>query len=120
MPQQNVSRRAFLAAATIAVGCQSSRRDPATRPISRDGIIDLHQHTNYTGRPDDVLIAHQKEMGIALTILLPAGSIQRRASTHFGRSNGLAAATGGNDSCLALVQKYPDRFRFFANEVPDL
>lgn len=69
-------------------------------------IIDIHQHTNYSGRSDDDLIAHQDRMGIAKTVLLPAGS-----------RYGLEASAGGNESCLALVKRFPDKFAFFANEV---
>jgi predicted TIM-barrel fold metal-dependent hydrolase len=70
-------------------------------------IIDIHQHTDYTGRPDEVLIAHQQTMGITKTVLLPAG-----------RYFGLEAGASGNERCLALVKAYPDRFAFFANEIP--
>jgi predicted TIM-barrel fold metal-dependent hydrolase len=73
------------------------------------GIIDIHQHTNYSGRTDEQLIAHQRRMGIAKTILLPAGS-----------KYGLAASAGGNETVLRLVREYPKEFLFFANELPDL
>jgi predicted TIM-barrel fold metal-dependent hydrolase len=72
-------------------------------------IIDVHQHTNYDDRSDDDLIAHQKQMGITRTVLLPAGS-------RFG----LAVKAGGNESVLALARRLPNSFTFFANEVPDL
>jgi predicted TIM-barrel fold metal-dependent hydrolase len=72
-------------------------------------IIDLHQHTHYSGRSDADLIAHQRAMGITKTILLPAGS-----------QHGLEADAWGNDSCLALVKKYPKEYAFFANELPDI
>ena len=36
-------------------------------------IIDIHQHVGYSGRPDHVLLAHQRAMGVTTTILLPAG-----------------------------------------------
>lgn len=72
-------------------------------------IIDIHQHTNYSRRPDDVLVSHQRKMGIAKTILLPAGS-----------KYGLAAQAGGNDTVVAVARKYPKEFLFFANELPDI
>lgn len=75
----------------------------------RDRVIDFHQHTNYLGREDDVLVAHQREMGVDLTVLLPAGS-----------RYGLAAEARGNDSVLALASRFPDEFVFFANELPDV
>jgi predicted TIM-barrel fold metal-dependent hydrolase len=48
-------------------------------------------------------------MGIAKTILLPAGS-----------KYGLNASAGGNETVLRLAQEYPKEFVFFANELPYL
>jgi predicted TIM-barrel fold metal-dependent hydrolase len=72
-------------------------------------IIDIHQHTNYSGRSNDQLVAHQRTMGISKTVLLPAGS-----------RYGLAASAFGNDSVVELTRQYPKEFVFFANELPDL
>src|SRR3546814_8405430 len=59
-------------------------------------------------------------MGIATTMLLPAGSPVVSASTHQGISNGLQAGCTGNDVCYKIAQEYPGEFLFGANEVPDL
>ena len=83
-------------------------------------IIDIHQHTNYHGRTDAQLVAHQRALGITTTILLPAGRRIELASTDFGRSNGLAAGTGGNASCRVMTWQYPREFLYFANDVPGL
>jgi predicted TIM-barrel fold metal-dependent hydrolase len=48
-------------------------------------------------------------MGIAKTVLLPAGS-----------KYGLAAGAGGNDTVLAIVRAHPKDYFFFANELPDI
>lgn len=72
-------------------------------------VIDIHQHTQYAGRGDEELIAHQRAMGVTQTVLLPAGS-----------RYGLAVGAGGNDSVVALARRSPREFVFFANEVPDL
>src|SRR3954471_7919264 len=72
-------------------------------------VIDFHQHTNYSGRTDAELIAHQRRMGITLTVLLPAGS-----------KYGLAVGAGGNDTVVALARQYPKEYVFFANELPDI
>lgn len=72
-------------------------------------IIDLHQHTNYSGRSELQLRTHQKAMGVHRTVLLPAGKYY-----------GLAAKCGGNETVYRMTQLYPDDFVFFANEVPDL
>ena len=124
------SRRAFLACscgALVAQGCGAVSKGPAA-PTRRatfpaladaDAIVDLHQHTDYHGRTDDQLVAHQENMGIALSVLLPAGHAVETASTHMGKSNGLAAKCSPNEACHALVRRHPDRFVMFANEVPD-
>ena len=72
-------------------------------------IIDIHQHTNYSGRSDEELITHQREMGVSKTILLPAGS-----------KYGLAAQAGGNDTVVALAHRLPKEYVYFANELPDI
>lgn len=104
MHQVNLSRREFLGvAATLALGTAFAAEEP-------EPIIDIHQHTNYSGRTDDQLIAHQKAMGVTTTILLPAGKYY-----------GLDAACGGNDTCVRLAQQRgAGEYRFFANEMPYL
>ena len=94
-----ISRRSLL-----AVTCA-----PLAKAAYSGAIIDVHQHTNYSGRPDDNLLAHQKRMGVSKTVLLPAGS-----------RYGLAVDAGGNDTVVALARKHPDAFAFFANELPDV
>src|ERR1051325_5000517 len=94
-----LSRRAFLAA-MAAAPLASQTAEP---------IIDIHQHTNYSGRSDEELIRHQREMGIAKTVLLPAGS-----------KYGLAADCGGNDTVVAIARKLPKEYVYFANELPDI
>src|SRR5687768_12136385 len=79
--------------------------EPAGPPI-----IDIHQHTNYHGRTDAQLVAHQRALGITTTILLPAGRPAALPSTDHGRSNGLAAGTGGNASCRVITWQYPREF----------
>jgi uncharacterized protein len=91
---------------------------PTTDPA--EPIIDIHQHTNYSGRTDEQLLYHQRAMGVSQTILLPAGSVVNRPSTHNGKTNGLAAKCGGNDTCVKIAHEHPGQYFFFANEVPDL
>jgi predicted TIM-barrel fold metal-dependent hydrolase len=94
-----LSRRTFLgmAGAALALGA-----DP-------EPVIDIHQHTTYSGRTDEELIAHQRTMGITRSVLLPAGS-----------KFGLAAGASGNDSVVALARANPKEYVFFANELPDI
>jgi predicted TIM-barrel fold metal-dependent hydrolase len=122
-----ISRRRFLksiaigASACTASGCAVINMCPVVElPIDADRIIDLHQHVNYSGRTDEQLLAHQRNMGVTTTILLPAGRPVERASTHFGKSNGLAVRAGGNDWCYRLTQENPGRYYMFANDTPDL
>ena len=115
---QPVSRREFLATTGLAFagvalqGCATANAQP-------DPIIDIHQHVSYSGRPDDVLLAHQRAMGITTTILLPSGRPMSTASTHAGVSNGLQAQAAGNEACYRFAQAHPKAYRFGANEVPD-
>jgi uncharacterized protein len=98
-----ISRRQFLGATLALTGAASGLAQEA------EPIIDIHQHTNYSGRTDDQLIAHQNAMGVTTTVLLPAGKFY-----------GLDAACGGNDTCRSLVGYRSDRFVYFANEIPYL
>jgi predicted TIM-barrel fold metal-dependent hydrolase len=94
-----LSRRLFIAAAAAS----------AVEAADAEPVIDIHQHTNYTGRSDAELIQHQKDMGVSKTVLLPAGS-----------KYGLAAGAGGNDTVVAIARAHPKGYVFFANELPDI
>ena len=83
-------------------------------------IIDIHQHLGYSGRPDEVLLTHQRAMGATTTILLPAGRPVSRPSTHDGVSNGLQAQCLGNEACRQFAKTHGKSFAFGANEVPDI
>ena len=108
-----VSRRDFLLTTGLAALAERLRADEP------EPVIDIHQHTNYLARADEDLIAHQRTMGVTTTVLLPAGSVAVRPSTHEGKSNGLAARAGGNDSVMKVAKENP-HFVFGANEVTDL
>lgn len=111
-----LSRREFFAGAgALLLGGALSADAAADEPI-----IDIHQHTHYAGRPHELLVAHQRAMGITQTILLPAGTPAFGMSTHMGKTNGLQAKCTGNEDCYAVSQKYPGEFTFGSNEVPDL
>lgn len=125
MEQENknassISRRQFIAGSSMLLAAASLKMNGFAMPFDDDRIIDIHQHTNYLDRTDDQLVAHQAKMGVSKTILLPAGNPVSYGSTHYGYSNGLQAKATGNAACYALAQKYPDRFLFGANEVPDV
>ncbi len=103
------SRREFLASTAAFVSAAAFGRAAAVSAApAAEPIIDIHQHIPYSGRTAEQLMAHQMAMGIAMTILLPAGS-------RFE----LAAGVNPYPETKALAEKYPDRFRWFANEVTD-
>jgi predicted TIM-barrel fold metal-dependent hydrolase len=109
----NYSRRNFLlttGAALLAPRISAEAAEP---------IIDIHQHTNYHARSNEDLIAHQHALGATMTVLLPAGTMMERPSTHNGRSNGLAAQCGGNETVLRVAKEHPGEYVFGANEVTD-
>lgn len=129
MPSSTTTRRQWIAATSAALlgaGCEKHQPSDVQKLFGtgegagKPEIIDIHQHTNYHGRSDAELIAHQAAMGVTKTILLPAGSDALRPSTHNGKSFGLAARVLGNAAALKLVQEYPDMFVMCANEVTDL
>ena len=104
IPSESLSRRQFLAAtAVLASAGLSAHGAEADEPI-----IDIHQHTNYHGRTNEQLIAHQKALGVTRTVLLPAG-----------RLYGLDAQCGGNETVLDVARERPKEFVFFANEITD-
>jgi uncharacterized protein len=96
-----ISRREFF--------CTSLAAAAAVAADAPEPVIDIHQHTDYSGRTDEQLIAHQRKMGITHSVLLPAG-----------RFFGLEAACSGNDRVQAVARSLPKEFSFFANEVPYL
>jgi predicted TIM-barrel fold metal-dependent hydrolase len=110
----SLNRRSFLAASAGALawaGCGEQPPAPETKSEAprQFKVIDFHQHTHYSGRSDEDLVAHQRKMGVDLTVLLPAGS-----------KYGLAADAYGNDSVVAIAQQNPDEYVYFANELPDI
>jgi predicted TIM-barrel fold metal-dependent hydrolase len=106
---------ALLALAAVVPGCKT-----AEEGLGHEPIIDIHQHVGYSGRSDEVLLAHQRAMGVTKTILLPAGRPVNSASTHNGVSNGLQAQCLGNEFCYRLAKAHPKHYLFAACEVPDL
>jgi predicted TIM-barrel fold metal-dependent hydrolase len=119
-PGMDEARREFLSAAALAaVGVAlGAVQTDAAQPA--EPIIDIHQHLGYSGRPDDVLLAHQRAMGATTTILLPAGRAVNTPSTHDGVSNGLQAQCLGNEACRQFARAHAGAYKFGANEVPDI
>jgi predicted TIM-barrel fold metal-dependent hydrolase len=114
------ARREFLSAAALAAVGVAIGAVATDAPQPAEPIIDIHQHLGYSGRPDDVLLAHQRAMGATTTILLPAGRAVNTASTHDGVSNGLQAQCLGNEACRQFARAHAGAYKFGANEVPDI
>jgi predicted TIM-barrel fold metal-dependent hydrolase len=110
-------RREFLSATSLGLlGLTAEGGARQTAPA--DAIIDIHQHLNYSGRPDAVFLAHQRAMGATITILLPAGRPANTAATHQGKANGLQAQALGTEACATFARAHPG-FVFGANDRPD-
>ena len=102
-----LSRRRFLASSALLLLASPLRAADKTAAPA-EPIIDIHQHTNYSGRTDAELIAHQRALGVTTTVLLPAGKFY-----------GLDAQCGGNETVVRLARAHPKEFVYFANEVAD-
>jgi predicted TIM-barrel fold metal-dependent hydrolase len=111
------SALALIGAARVVAQSPAFAQDTAGKTPT-EPIIDIHQHLGYSGRPDDVFIAHQRATGATKTILLPAGRDTIAPSTHDGLANGLQAQARGNDECYEFARSH-EAFLFGANEVPD-
>ena len=105
--QPNVwTRRAFLATAAVTLGCsQNTGGGEGSSPAALGPVLDLHQHTNYQGRTDAQLIAHQKQIGVTTTCLLPG-------------AGWMLETVGGNEQCAALTLSYEHVFIRFGNADP--
>jgi len=105
------SRREFVASASLLLLAGASRGAELPASMSApEPIIDIHQHTNYSFRTDEQLLAHQRAMGVSKTILLPAGSLYH-----------LEANATGDQACYDFALNHPrGEFVFAANEVAGL
>jgi predicted TIM-barrel fold metal-dependent hydrolase len=115
-----LSRREFLLSSTLLTAATLAGCQTAPHAAGPEPLIDIHQHLGYSGRPDDVLLKHQRAMGVTQTILLPAGRNADTASTHGGVANGLQARCLGNQACCHFTHAHREEYFYGANEVPDL
>jgi uncharacterized protein len=72
-------------------------------------IIDVHQHVQYSGRTDEVLIRHQRTLGVTTSVLMPSGD----------RGDGHPGGSGEHEAVVSLCRAHPGEFVFFANEVSE-
>jgi predicted TIM-barrel fold metal-dependent hydrolase len=99
----SLSRRGLLA---VSAGCLATAAADGKDDLR---VIDIHQHTNYSGRTDDQLVAHQRKMGVTKTVLLPSG---------YKQTPGLEL--GNTGTCINLARSHSKEFVYFANELPDI
>lgn len=104
------SRREFLRNSAVLLAAASLPRDLAAAGTGTpEPIIDVHQHVQYSGRADHVLVQHQRTLGVTTSILMPSGD----------RGEGHPGGSGEHEAVLALCRAHPGEFRFFANEITD-
>jgi predicted TIM-barrel fold metal-dependent hydrolase len=103
------TRREFIASSSLLLVAAAARGADVV-PEKPEPIIDIHQHTNYSFRTDEQLLAHQRAMGVTQTILLPAGSLYH-----------LEANCTGNQAVYDFALDHPGgEFVYAANEVAGL
>src|SRR3954470_3378369 len=100
------TRREFLRTSSLALLALNAQGPAAPGAQAAEPIIDIHQHLNYSGRPDSVLLTHQRTMGVSTTVLRPAGRPVTRASTNQGASNALEAEALGNRACWRFAEAH--------------
>lgn len=102
------SRRTFIRQSAWLLGALAAR--PASVAAeAKEPVIDVHQHVQYSGRSDDILVAHQRALGVTTSVLMPSGD----------RGEGHAGGSGEHDAVAALCRAHPGEFVFFANEITD-
>src|SRR5437773_4100833 len=93
---KNITRRSFLGTVSSL-----SALPLLGKADESDPLLDLHQHTNYAGRSNEQLIAHQAYHRVTKTILQPG-------------EGWMIEEVGNGTSCVALQADFPDLFERFA------
>lgn len=82
---------------------------PDTAPVNawHEPIFDLHQHTDYYHRPDEMLLNHSRVLGVTKTLLLPGAGWMIAG-----------APCGGNDWCRRTQEANPGHYARFTTADP--
>jgi uncharacterized protein len=97
-----LNRRGFLGALSLLAVTEG-----LPSPAPEGPILDIHQHTNYLGRTDQQLVAHQAYHQVTTSVLLPG-------------AGWMDSIVGNNASCAKLQADYPDMFvRFACSDVAE-
>jgi predicted TIM-barrel fold metal-dependent hydrolase len=91
-----LNRRGFIAAVSLMAAAEGLASRTPDEPL-----LDIHQHTNYGGRTDQQLVAHQAYHLVTTTVLLPG-------------AGWMLSELGDNASCAKLQADFPDMFLRFA------
>lgn len=90
------ARREFLTGLAAVAASPFYRAPSQDRPL-----LDLHQHSLYSGRSHEQLLAHQDHYRVSTTVLLPG-------------EGWMLPVLGGNRDCTELQAQHPERFVRFA------
>src|SRR5437867_2771368 len=108
MSRAQYTRREFLGASLSGLASTlwfPSQADPP--------LLDLHQHSLYTGRTHEQLLVHQNVHRVTTTVLLPIeGWMMEGGSSSV---TDWALVVGGNRDCAQVEKENPGRFLRFAS-----
>jgi predicted TIM-barrel fold metal-dependent hydrolase len=108
MSRAHYTRREFLVASLASLASTRSFASQENQPL-----LDIHQHSLYTGRTHAQLLAHQNAHGVTTTVLLPIeGWTMGSGSSTVTDWNLLV---GGNRDCAQVEHENPGRFLRFAS-----
>ncbi|HEY3129468.1 MAG TPA: amidohydrolase family protein [Acidobacteriota bacterium] len=120
------TRRGFLKAVSVLGGaavCQAAAQAiSGARRLAlaqeTHPLLDLHQHSLYTGRTHEQLLVHQQRHQVTTTILLPIeGWMIQGGSTYV---TDWALVVGGNRDSAQVEKENPGKFLRFASADPSL
>ncbi len=113
--KQELTRRGFLGATTAMLA--GGALPDGARGDAAEPIIDIHQHQGYKGRTTAQFRAHQRAMGVTMTVILPsARAFDRNPDGSWLDPERHRVAD--NEAAVRLVREHPSEFVRFANELP--
>lgn len=91
---------------------------PKPETVSSELILDLHQHSLYTGRTHEQLLAHQAQHRITITVLLPIeGWVMQPDSKSV---TDWSLVVGGNRDSMQVQKEHPSQLVRFTGSDPSL
>jgi predicted TIM-barrel fold metal-dependent hydrolase len=119
MRSSRVTRRHFLetagsATAGLLYGAAVSNLLAEAGP--GETLLDLHQHSFYTGRTHEQLLAHQRQNQVTTTVLLPIEGWMMQGGAKFATD--WILVVGGNRDSAQVEKENPGQFLRFASSDP--